>query len=883
MNRQWLAAWRRLASLFQRHRLDRELAAELESHLAAHIADNLRAGMTPQDARRHAVLRLGGVAQVEELYRRRRGIPFVEHFARDVRFGLRTLRNSPGLTAVAVLTLGLGIGVNGAIFGVMNALLFRRLPVSEPERLVTMNRSGSGPTHSYPDYRDIRDRTRTFAGVAAYRFAPMNLGGSAAPARIWGYLATGNYFDVIGVRPIVGRAFTADDDRAPGSHPVIVLSYGCWQRRFGGDSSIAGRSVLVNGLPYTILGVMPPKFRGTELFFAPDVWVPMAMQAKIESGNDWLERRQTHNIFVIGRLAPGVTRPQAESAVNIVAGELAREHPTLNEGLRITLSPPGLAGTLLRGPVVGFATALLIVAAMVLLLACVNLTGLLLARVADTQRDRAIRLALGARRGDLIRRALVESALLGTGGAAVAIGLTVWVAVALTAWHPPVDFPLTASIDVDYRVVGFALALGVLSTLLVGIVPAMHGRRTDVVTALKEEQTRTSVRWHARDVIVGLQVALALVLLVGSLLIVRSLQQAAAIDVGFTPAGAVTLRVDLGLQGYGGIRGRAFAPALVERLARLPGIESAAAANSLPLNLDTSNTNVFVEGRPDPRASEVPSALYYQVTPGFFRTMRTRLVAGRDFSDSDTADSPRVAIVNRAFATNIVGDRDPIGTRFRSGRSGPWTEIVGVAQTGKYQALGEAPKAVIFYPLAQRYNPTTTIVVRTSLDEGAALELVRRTVHDIDPQLAIFDDGPLTELLALPMFPMQIAAGLLTLFGVLAIVLVSIGTYGLVSYSIARRTREICIRLAIGASSAQIIRVILGRTAVICATGAALGAAIAFAGAPLVSPLLLGIQPRDPGMFLVAGVTLAIVAIVATWLPTRRALSSEPATLLRQD
>jgi predicted permease len=469
---------------------------------------------------------------------------------------------------------------------------------------------------------------------------------------------------------------------------------------------------------------MPPRFHGAERFFSPDLWLPIAMQAQIESGNDWLERRGTHNVFIVGRLANGVTHAQAESALNLVATQLGREHPALNEGMRIILSPPGLAGNMLRGPVIGFAAALLVVAALVLLLTCANLAGLLLARVADQQLDRAIRLALGATKWDLVRRALVESALLSAGGAVVALALASAMARALTTWRPPLDFPLAAAIDLDVRVVGFALALGVLATFLVGFVPAAHGRRTDVAGALKDDQPRLAFGWHTRDVIIGLQVALSLVLLVGSLLIVRSLQRATVMDFGFNPSNAVSLSVDLGLQGYDGDRGRAFAPGVVERVAALPGIDSAAIANSLPLSLDTSTHRVYIEGRPDPRASDVRSAIYYQVTPGFFRTMQIRLIAGRDFTTWDTAKSPRVAIVNQAFA-RLLSDVDPVGKRFRTG---DWIEIVGLVQTGKYESLTEADKPVAFHPLSQWYNPTTTIVARSSLDAGRTLDFVRRAV-----------------------------------------------------------------------------------------------------------------------------------------------------------
>jgi predicted permease len=711
----------------------------------------------------------------------------------------------------------------------------------------------------------------------------MSMEGGGTPVRIWGYLATGNYFDVLGVQPLLGRIFTPDDDRLPGGHPIIVLSYSGWKRYFAADPAVIGRVVRINGLPFTVIGVMPPGFRGTELFFAPDGWVPMAMQAQIEPGNPWLERRQTHNVFVLGRLRPGVSRAQAEAAINALAAQLGREHPTINEGMTISLSPPGLAGRMLRGPVVGFSGALLAAATLVLLLACTNLAGVLLARTVDRQRDTAVCLALGARRADLVRQSLAESCLLSAGGTAAALLLTNWLAGVAAGWQLPMDFPLSVAVAVDYRVLLFSLGLALLAALLIGAAPALQATRADVTPALKDEVRGHGTGWHLRDGIVAAQIALSAVLLVGSLLVIRSLQQAIHVDLGFNPRGAVALRVDLGLQGYDEARGREFHRRVQERVTSLPGVTDASVSNSLPLSIDQSSNAIYIEGRPEPPAANVPRATYYQVSPGFFRTLQTRLVAGRDFDSRDHRQGLRVAIVNQAFVAQLLEGKGGVGSRFRSGRSGPWIEIVGVVQDGKYHSLGEAPKPIVFYPLTQWYNPTTTIVARASVPESEALELVKRAVHEIDPALSLFDDGSLSQLLALPMLPMRVAALALTTFGILAIVLVSVGTYALVSYGVARRTREICIRLAVGASSGQIVRLVLGRIAMIWAVGALIGAALMLASAPLLSPILLGVSGRDAATYALAIAMLLLVTAAACWLPTRRALVTDPAALLRSE
>ena len=868
-------------ALLQRKRLDDDLTAELETHLALHVQDNLRAGMTPEQAHRHALLKLGGLAQVEEECRRVRGIPWLEHVARDVRYGARALRASPAFTLTAIVTLALGIGANAAMFSVINAALLRPLPVERPDELVSINNRRPGvPTHSYPDYRDFRDRATVMSGIAAFRISAMNLETAGTATRTWGYLVTGNYFDVLGVAAALGRPLLPSDDIVPGSHPVLVLSYDFWQRRFAADPQIVGRAVRINGKAFTIVGVAPAGFRGTERLLSVDVWVPMMMQAHVEAGNSWLERRRTHNIFLVGRRARGVSNAEAEASLNAIAAQLAREYPATHEGMRVLLTPPGLLGSLFRGPVIGFSNALLALSGFVLLLACTNLAGLLLARSTDARRDTSIRLALGASRSDLIRRTLVETALLSAAGAAAALVLTRWVANVLTRWRAPVDIPLAAEVAIDYRVLLFALMLAVLSTFLVGIVPALHGSRGEIVVALKDDTVRWRRGWHARDVIVGLQVALSTLLLVGALLVVRSLQHATSVDVGFDAHGAVSARVDLGLHGYDQVRGREFQRRVIEDLSTLPGIESVAVANSLPLSADISTNSIYVEGQPEPRGTAVPDALYYQISPGFFRTLQGQIISGREFSPGD--EKHPFAVVNQAFATQLLADGNPIGKRFRTGRNGEWIEVIGVVRTGKYQAINEAAKPVAFHNIARWYNPTTSIVARSSLPEGQTLTLVRNAVRKLDPTLAIFEDGPLSQLMALPLMPMRLAAWFLGVFGAVAVALVLVGTYGAMSYSIAQRTREICIRLAVGASSSRIVRLVFGRAAIVWIVGAGAGAAASIAFEPLLAPMLIGIEPRDPRVIASACVILALVTAVACWQPTRRVLTADPSALLRQ-
>jgi predicted permease len=806
--------------------------------------------------------------------------------AHTLRIALRRLARQPGLTIVAIATLAVGIGASTAVFGLMNALVLRPLPVERPAELVFLNREGRGsfPTLSYPDYRDLRDRTTVLSGLVAYRFAPISLDDGTRPSRIWGYLATGNYFEVLGVRAVVGRTFTSAHDRAPGAHPVAVLTHGAWRQRFNGDPDVVGRTISLNGQQYTILGVTPPGFSGTEIYYKPEIFVPMAMQAQIEPGNAWLEQRQTRNLFVLGRLAGGVGRAQAAAALNAAAAELAREHPTLNEGMRIALSSPGLAGNVLRGPVMGFSTALLALAGLVLLLACANLTGVLVARAVDRQRETAICLALGAEPGRVVRDCLLESALLSAFGLSAALLLTSWIAGIVSLWRPTGDFPLFVSLPIDYRVFLFSVASGVVATSLVGIVPALQAIRADPVRGLKgEARIGPRFNWHLRDLLVVVQIALSGVLLVGSALVVFSLRRATELNVGFNPENAVSVRVDLALQGYDEERGRAFQSRVLELIRQRPGVESAGIANSLPLGTDQSTNRIYVEGRPEPRASEVPYAFYYSVTPGFFRTMQTRVVGGRDFDSRERRGARRAAIVNRTFAMELLGGEDAVGMRFRTGRSGEWTEIIGIVEDGKYQSLGEAPRPAVFYPLDQRYISTTTIVARTALQKDEALGALRETVRTVDPSLSLFEEGTLVEHLGLVLLPVRAAALVLTIFGAAALALATLGVHGLVSYSVARRIREISLRLAVGASRRDVIALVVGRTTGLFVAGAAAAAALALAGGKLLSPILFDVEPTDPLAFLTAGLTLALVTGAACILPARRALQADPATVLRSE
>jgi len=797
----------------------------------------------------------------------------------DSRLALRRLRQSPGFTAAAVLTLALGIGANTTTFSALNKLILRPLPVERPEELVFLNTQG-GSSLSYPAYRDVQDRTRTLAGLIAYRPAPVSLSLDGANAHLFGYEVSGNYFDVLGVKALLGRALTPADDQKRLGHPVVVLSYAGWQRRFGGDPEVVGKSVKINGLAYTVLGVMPREFFGTELLLAPELWVPMAMEPQIEPGNDWLENRNTWNCWVVGRRKPGVTAATAEAELNTIVTQLAHEYREM-DGLHIVLSPPGLIGNVLRGGVVGAASVLMGVSGLVLLIACTNLANLLLARASDRRKEIAIRLALGAGRGRLIRQLLGESLVLSIAGAAGGVLVASWILGFLASWRPPIDIPVNFDIPLDHRVLLFTAAAGILTTLLFGLAPAIQSARTDFVSALKNSAGRFS-RWQPREFLVTAQIALSVVLLVATAMVLHSLQRALTVNIGFNPGNAAVAAVDLGLAGYDETRGREFQRLLVEKVAALPGIQSAGLADTMPLSINQDHTSIRRADKPEPKPSELIHANYYKVDPAYFRTMQTRILAGRDFDAHDREGAPRVAIINRALAQRLFPNENALGMRLAGWGDGP-AEIVGIAEDGKYDSLSDRSTAAIFWPILQHYGSTTVIIARSPLPSDQLVRMLRDAVRDLDPALPFYEADSLDDSLSYPLFPAHVAASMLGAFGVLAIALAATGVYGVMAYAVARRRREIGIRMAIGATQRQVMSMVLRRTVILLAIGASLGAVAALIAGDLLSPILYNVSPKDPAAFALAVVLMAAVALAAAWLPALDAARIEPSSALREE
>src|SRR6266540_108251 len=803
----------------------------------------------------------------------------------DLRYGARMLRKKPRFTLIAIITLALGIGANTAIFSLVNTALLRPLPVERPEQLVSINNvSLNIPVISYPNYRDFRDRNNSFSGMLAYRYTTLGLSNNGVNERVWGYLATGAYFEVLGVKPALGRFFTPDDDKSPGAHPVAVITYDCWQKRYAGDPQVMGKTVIINGRNFTIIGVAPQGFYGSEIIYRPEIWFPSMMQAQIDGWSE-LETRGSPTFFAQGRLKPGVTMSQAEAELKTIAAQLAREFPNDNEGMTVTLSPAGLFGAWMRGPIIGFAGVLMAVVGLVLLLACTNLANLLLAHATERRKEIAIRLAIGAGRWRLVRQLLTESVALAALGGAFGLALAYWLVDAVMAFKPPLDIPLTTELHLDARVLLFTIAVSLLTGVVFGLLPALQATKPELVPALKDETSIGGYRrsW-LRSGLVVMQVALSLVLLICAGLVLRGLQNAQRLSPGMVAQGAVEMSFDLGLQGYDGPRIQQFKQQILARARVLPGVQAVGLTDFVPLSMNMNNNAVYIEGQPAPQGANVPLAMTSRATPGFLAALGTQLLQGRDFTEQETEAKQRVAVVNETFARRFWLGQSPLGKRFSfEGAAGPWIEIVGLMQDGKYFSLSEEAQSFVYVNLRPDSGSFLTLVARTAGDPQALIAALRREFQQLDANLPVYNVKTLTEHMAVPLFPGRVAATLLGSFGLLALLLAAIGIFGVMSYAVTQRTREIGIRMALGANAAGIFRLVVGHGLTLTAIGLGIGLAVAVAGTRLLATLLFGVSATDPLTFAVIALLLALVALLACWIPARRATKVDPMEALRAE
>ncbi|HEY7182713.1 MAG TPA: ABC transporter permease, partial [Blastocatellia bacterium] len=806
----------------------------------------------------------------------------------DLRYCGRMLWKQPGFTLIVALTLSLGIGANGVIFSLVNALLLRPLPAPKPEELAAVYTSdysggGLGPT-SYPDYIDFRDRNRVFAGVVAYESPqPLSLNIDGANERMFGEIVSGNYFSALGLNPSLGRGFLPEEDRTPGERAVAVVSHKLWRSRFGGDPAIVGRSVKINGHPFTIVGVAPEKYVGLLRGFAVDWWIPAMMMGQAVPGSNDLTNRWSHTFLVMGRLKPGVTLQQAQADFNSIAAQLYKEWPRHWENIRrqsrsVSVAPETEARLLpdMRTPIVIFMALLMTVAGLVLLIACANIANLLLARATARRREIAIRLALGAGRWRLIRQLLTESVLLALIGGAVGLLLAAWGAELLMAIKPPLPFPVELDLQGDWRVFGFMFGLSLLTGIVFGLTPALAASRPDVIASLKDETgaaTAGGRTWRLRGALVVTQVALSLLLLICAGLFLRSLRNASSIDPGFDADNLLALSMDLRLQGYDETRGRNFTDQLLERVRALPGVVSASLTDQLPLVLEGPNRRgMTVEGytaQPGERR-EIDSSF---VAPGYFETLRIPLLQGRAFQQQDNANAPGVALINEAFARRYWPGQSPLGKRIQMGVSlsgvndEPYITVIGVVKDGKYASLGEEATPFIYLNLAQNVGLSPTLVARTQGDPLASLAAVRGEVAALDKNLPLYDVKTMRQHLGLALLPARLAGSVLGVFGLVAMALAAAGIYGVMAYSVSQRTREIGIRMALGANARDVLRLVARQGMTLVAIGMVIGLAAALALTQLLNSLLFGVSATDPLTFAVIALLLMFVALLACWIP----------------
>jgi predicted permease len=811
----------------------------------------------------------------------------METLLQDIRFGFRQLMKQRGFAALAIISMALGIGANTSIFSLVDTVLLRPLAVKEPSQLVelygTLHNGADWSLQSYPNYKDYRDRNTVLSGLFVYRVVVSSLTVNNSSQRVWGYLVSGNYFDVLGVKPMLGRAFLPEEDQTPDSHPVAVISYNCWQHRFGGDPAIVGKRVEFNSRPFAIIGVAPKGFIGTEVAYDPEMFIPVMMATAIEPGSRWLERRDNSNLFTVGRLKPGVSEAQAKAELETITAQMAKDYPE-NVGRGIRLGKPGLFIPDIENSVFAFTGVLAAVGALVLLLACVNLASLLLTRATERRKEIALRLAIGASRQRLVRQLLTESILISLSGGAAGVMLAAFINSAVRGIRLPSDITLLFDLRTDWRALTFALVLSIATGILFSLIPALQSSNPQLVPALKDESSMAGFRRsRLRNGLVVAQVSLSLVLLISAGLIVRSLQAAQKMRPGFNPENAVAISFDVSLQGYNEERGRAFQKQVLERARALPQIENAALTDNLPLGLNYNDNTIYIEGSEFKGASTLPIAIPFGSSPGYFDVMGIPL-RGRDFRDDENKLEHRVAIVNETFAKKFLNGADPIGRRFNwHGPDDPFFEIVGVVPAGKYNSLGEDPKPAVYTPLYRDYNGGVTLVARTHGDPRAVLNDLRKLVHELDPSVSVYSMKTLRQHMGTSLFPARMAAIALGSFGVLALILAAVGIYGVMSHVVAGRTREIGLRMALGAQLSDVQKLILKQGMFLAAIGSLGGLMVALGGARMMKSLLYGVSSSDPITFACVALLLLNVALLACWIPARRASRVEPMIALRAE
>jgi predicted permease len=805
----------------------------------------------------------------------------------DLKVAIRQLRKSPGFAVTAVLTLALGIGANAVVFSVLNALVLHPLNVPQSQNLYTVQRAygrGNVPSHSYPDYTDLRDRNRTFESLTAYAIiGPVGVETGGNPTTAWPYLASGNYFDSLGIQPYLGRFYHAADEHGIASAPYVVLSYDYWHSRYHDDRNVVGQIMQINKHPFTIIGVAPRSFRGTVLFFAPAIWVPL-VEMDVLQGGDSLKWRGNHNSFVEGRLKPGVTVRQATDDLNAIGAWMAKTYPADDDGLKFSLARSGLLGDLLGGPAGAFMAGMMLLAGLILLAACANLGSLFAARAADRSKEIAVRMALGSRRVLILRQLLTEAVLVSlVGGAAGLVG-GVFILRWMSVWQPLPNIPINVPVNPDMKTYAVALLLALMSGLLFGMVPVRQVLRSDPWQIIRSGAAMGGMRkFSLRDLLLALQISICAVLVTSSLVAVRGLVKSLHSNFGFDPKNVMLVSTDLKFAGYTGDKTAAMQRRMLDAANEIPGVDAAGYTDNVPLGLAGGDSYVYTDTTTDYRPTNFAAdAMDYDVSPGYFAAAGTTLLAGRDISWNDDQKAPVVAVVNQQFARKVFGSvPKAIGSYFKFW-GGNRARVVGVVEDGKYRTLTEDQQAAMFFPILQHPSSRIYLVVRSERDPGEIAAALQRTLRNLDSgvplRIASWNDE-----LNWALFASRVATVALGVLGLLGAMLAVTGIFGMASYAVTKRMRELGIRVALGARQREVLQAALSRAVWLLSAGSVCGIILGILATKVLSFIVYQATPRDPWVLGGVVATMLVLGLIASWIPAQRALAVDPMILLRDE
>ena len=801
----------------------------------------------------------------------------------DLRYAARQLRKSPGFAIAAILTLALAIGANAVVFSVMNALILRPLNVPHSDGLFGLWRSPDEDMHeSYPDYMDLRDRNRSFDGLAAFNMFEGGLDTGKETIDVWVYETSGNYFDTLGLQPYLGRFFHDSDQHGANSAPYAVLPYASWHSRFQNDPGIIGRTVLLDKHPFTIIGVAPPEFHGTLQFFNPDFFVPIVNHGQMST--DDLNSRKSRWIFmVLGHLKAGVTPAQAAADLDSIGSSLEKTYPKDDGKVHFRLVRPGLYGDFLGRPARSFMTGLMLLSGLILLGACANLGSLFAARAADRSRDVALQLALGSTRWRTVRQFFTEALLISFLGGALGLWGSIFLLHGLSVWQPIPRYPIYMPVNPDVHVYGLAVLLTLASAFLFGAVPIRQVLRTSPYEIVKSGTTsRVGRRMTLRDALLVVQIAICAVLITSSIVAVRGLARSLHNDFGFALKNTMMVDTDVAMAGYTGDRVLPIQKRMLDAMASIPGVESVGLADAVPLTEGAGDSNVFADETSDLRPSNVVTeANMYRVSPEYFRAAGTTLLAGRSFTWHDDKDSPRVAVVNREFARRVFGSAGKAIGRYYKRPDGTRIQVVGIAEDGKYNSLTESPQTAMFLPILQWPASSTTLVVRSERDPQQLAEAIRSTLRQLDSGLPAYIQTRL-KTMDIIMFGPRMATISLGVLGLMGAMLAITGIFGMAAYSVSKRLKELGIRIALGAQRREVLEAALGHAIKLLAFGSVAGLILGILASRVLAFIVYQATPRDPLVLSGAVLAMAVVGLVAAWIPAHRALKINPLALLRE-